>query len=369
MRAYIKYGTFHELCEDYINRHGNVRDLVVQYVTGEVTLSTHGDRNKERLWEAVARRPQFLLIDEVDVFFSKEFYGNIYRPLGKLIDPVITSFVKYVWAMKDNNDMGSFSAITKSQEYQAFVSVYPGWEDLMMECARSLLCDVKSFDKPEYEILEDRIGYKDSDGVSFNIRYGYKTLFAYLKEGTARPPRITKTTLESMIWLTIDCGSFSYAEIPKKFDGIVGVTGTLATLLPPELDLLERVYNIRTKTYVPSVYGENQLTFYGDSSQDCRIEPQASFFSVLRNEIGMRLNSLNGSPFKRAVLVFFENTTTLLEFYNSREFFGFREEAQILTESTSSSAKEGIIRSGVTKGKVTLLNRVPIERHGFLLLR
>ncbi len=34
-------------------------------------------------------RPKVLLIDEVDIFFSKDFYGNVYNPKACLKDPTI----------------------------------------------------------------------------------------------------------------------------------------------------------------------------------------------------------------------------------------------------------------------------------------
>lgn len=34
----------------------------------------------------------------------------------------------------------------------------------------------------EYEIRDDHIMYKDQDGLSSKLSYGFSTLFAYLKE-------------------------------------------------------------------------------------------------------------------------------------------------------------------------------------------
>ena len=44
---------------------------------------------------------QALLIDEVDVFFSDEFYGNEYRPLALLRHPAVSAFIIHAW---DNRD-------------------------------------------------------------------------------------------------------------------------------------------------------------------------------------------------------------------------------------------------------------------------
>ena len=57
---------------------------------------------------------------------------------------------------------------------------------------------------------------------------GYKTLFAYFKErerGT-----VTEANLAAAMGLHVKCGNFSYAEIPRYYDQILGVNGTLESL-------------------------------------------------------------------------------------------------------------------------------------------
>jgi hypothetical protein len=55
----------------------------------------------------------------------------------------------------------------------------------------------------------------------------------------------------------VKCGYYSYAEIPKDFAMILGVTGTLKTLSDPEKDIVENEYKILKKTFTPSVFGMN----------------------------------------------------------------------------------------------------------------
>ena len=49
------------------------------------------------------QRPRILLIDEVDVFFSKDFYGNVYLPQASLTDPTIEKLIKFIWENRDSN--------------------------------------------------------------------------------------------------------------------------------------------------------------------------------------------------------------------------------------------------------------------------
>lgn len=55
----------------------------------------------------------------------------------------------------------------------------------------------------------------------------------------------------------MNCGEFSYSEIPKYYTMILGVTGTLEQLSAPEKNIIEDVYNITNSTYSPSVYGSS----------------------------------------------------------------------------------------------------------------
>ena len=44
---------------------------------------------------------QVLLIDEVDVFFSDDFFGNEYRPLASLRHPAVSTFMKFLWEERE----------------------------------------------------------------------------------------------------------------------------------------------------------------------------------------------------------------------------------------------------------------------------
>jgi hypothetical protein len=56
------------------------------------------------------------------------------------------------------------------------------------------------------------------------------------------------------ISLNLYSGSFSYAEIPKMFKNIIGVTGTLRTLSKYENKIIKDVYKINQNTFIPSIY-------------------------------------------------------------------------------------------------------------------
>jgi hypothetical protein len=93
---FIKYGTFNKLCESFINKDGDIRNIVLSFIKGENIPIDKEQRT---------RRPDILLIDEIDVIFTKEFYGNTYNPKASLVfnkDNVntkeINSLIKYIYS-------------------------------------------------------------------------------------------------------------------------------------------------------------------------------------------------------------------------------------------------------------------------------
>jgi hypothetical protein len=59
----------------------------------------HYDRSKVNK----NKRLKILLIDEVDVFFSKEFYGNVYMPQAEIREAKVKSLTDYIWRTRASN--------------------------------------------------------------------------------------------------------------------------------------------------------------------------------------------------------------------------------------------------------------------------
>ncbi|CAF4739828.1 unnamed protein product, partial [Rotaria sp. Silwood2] len=91
---YIHYGTFNELCEEIINEDGEIRQIIEQII------------------------PQNL--NEVDIFFSPEFYGNLYTPVASLRDPTITALVYLIWNQR--NSKMNINQVKNTAEYQACIN-------------------------------------------------------------------------------------------------------------------------------------------------------------------------------------------------------------------------------------------------------
>ena len=64
---YVTYGTFAKISEKLINKSCDIRKKTIDLFNGN--LNNNSSNQNHNL------RPKLLLIDEVDVFFSENFYG------------------------------------------------------------------------------------------------------------------------------------------------------------------------------------------------------------------------------------------------------------------------------------------------------
>lgn len=152
----------------------------------------------------------------------------------------------------------------------------------------NMISDLQSFEKHDYKVIDGKIAYMELDDVTFKKRYGYKTAFAYLKEHFSGS--INLAVMEANLYMTIQCGRFSYAEIPKLYHSIMGVTGTLSTLSECEKKLLQDDISIEKMVFMPSIFGPNQLQFAGNSPNDVKIvSSESAHYLEIVNEIKKRL--------------------------------------------------------------------------------
>lgn len=338
---YIHYGTFNKLCESMINENGNIRDKVEQFISK--------DSNAIGVQKEPIKRPKILLIDEVDVFFSRDFYGNVYTPSACLKDPTITALINLIWQQRKSKL--TLKTIENTSEYQACSNRFANWKLLITEAVKDLLFDVQNFESHDYVVKQDRIGYIEQDNVVYNVTYGYKTLFAYYCEhdkGT-----ISQASLDENIGITIKCGSFSYAEMPLKFAYIMGVTGTLKTLSEPEKQVIRNYYNIKKNTFTPSVFGDNRLRFV--EKDDIKLENEANYFNQTAQEITHQL--LGRQTEKRAVIVVLESIQKLKEFYQSKALESIKSSVSCLTEEASPQEKSHLVQRATISGQITLITR------------
>ncbi|ETO01748.1 hypothetical protein RFI_35691, partial [Reticulomyxa filosa] len=168
------------------------------------------DDEKKSVETPRVTRARVLLIDEVDVFFNKEFYGSCYSPAATLRHVAINKLIDYIW--ENRKSFLRLGVVQQSNEYKACCNALKGWDALLNEAIKNMLNDVRTFESHGYQVKQDSICY--------NVRYGYKTLFAYYHEHEQK--KISDESFKNNISLSFRIGNFSYAEIPKTFYCIMG---------------------------------------------------------------------------------------------------------------------------------------------------
>ena len=211
-----------------------------------------------------------------------------------------------------------------------------------------MINSLKNFKPSTHIVQNDRIAYIEGESIVSNVVRGYDTIWAYYHENEKN--NISSVSLEANVGISINCGTFSYAEMPHYFSFIAGVSGTLETLTEGDKNILKKVYKISKTTIMPSVFGKNNRNY--DSTNHVIFENETDYFMKIRNEIDTICNA------GRAILVFFNYEEKLTEFYNSPNLADLRSQVQVLTEKVAVTDRDHLIKRSATQGTVTLLTKM-----------
>lgn len=131
IKEYINYGTFNKLCEGFINREGDLRKIIKDlFLTG---------KNTDKL-NIQSNRPEILLIDEVDVFFSTNFYGMLYTPSASIKNESLDNLFNFIWS-KSKETSVTMQMVLSSSEYKECVKKFKKWEKLIEEVVKDMIYD------------------------------------------------------------------------------------------------------------------------------------------------------------------------------------------------------------------------------------
>lgn len=362
VKNYIHYGTFSELCEDEINCNGDLRTQVHQM------LFPHAELNSTLRDTPKNDRQRILLIDEVDVFFRKDFFGNEYTPAAKITSESVRKLVGHIWhARKVLGQFVSLDSVKLTPEYAACAAEFTTTMNIVDEAIKEMIGCLEDFANPKYVVQENRIGYMQDQGVNFNTFYGYKTMWAHFE--AASMTSITPESRDANTALLVQCGRFSYAEIPKSFISIIGVTGTLASLSPIELEIL-KFYKIERKTFAPSMYPEgagaqtrewlqespNHLKIVFETPTDTPDTHREELFQVICTELKDYLNPSGDLP-AGAALVFFENEEVQQQFSKYPPVVERFDQIRVFSEKDDNQLKDAWVREATTSGQLSLIPR------------
>jgi hypothetical protein len=271
-----------------------------------------------------------------------------------LKEPEVAIILRQIWeAHKRGGRRLRLAAIKVSNEYKTLSMKIPGYEFALDNEISLMLDQVRHVDdEPSYHLDQDsdKIGYKIQDAISYKVTYGYRTIFAYLKEADDGNLKDKDNTLSRVLTMPISCGQFSYANIkPKR---ILGVSGTLEVMSDYEKNVLQK-YGVSQYLYVPSVYGHSNFCF--DKGGDgVSIEKGISdFFQKITEEI-----SRVATKQKRAVIVFFDDSKRLNAYTSSAFYRKLGRKKEILTENKNANEKAFIISKAATAGQITICTAV-----------
>jgi len=292
---------------------------------------------------------EILLVDEVDVFFGAEFYGKTYNQVIEFKEPEVTTILKRIWdAHSKGGHRLRLNDVKAMSHYKRLLAKMALFGYLLDNEINLMLNQVKRVDDVPYFLDEnDRIGYKVMDSISYNVTFGYATIFAYLKE--ADNLKNKEAALSRALVMPISCGQFSYANIsPSR---IMGVSGTLAAIGEYEKDVLSG-YGLNKYIFVPSVYGESNFHFDKAGDGIYFESSQSNFYHKISAEIKAATKA------KRAVIVFFRDRTKLNEFVGTPTYRQLGRHKSLLTEDMRPHEKDFIINKAATAGQITLSTAV-----------
>ena len=352
----VHYGTFQQLSERLINADGDVRAMTLDVILGskEARVAQVGARDR-------GAKRRILLVDEVDVFFSSSFYGETYDPVVPLRLGSIAELQKKAWSMRGGDVKLILPALQAMDAYKTLMREFVQVQKILEGQIKKMVRDLDAWkggggDEPyrAYKIIDGKIAYKSGVCYDPKISFGYVTLWTYFHEHERKC--VDDATLEEHLGLMINCGQFSYAEIPKRYSLILGVTGTLVPerkggphpLGSFEQEIIHDDYKIMGQTELPSVYGERSLTFR--ENEHVRVERTTEEFN---NAIGREVAKAREG---RAVLVFFESEAKMETWQASA--YGQRVDPSMMEVIKSDTMNITMkVRKATHSGQVTLLSR------------
>ena len=354
----VSYGTFQQLSERLIHDRGDVRAITEELIFGHVAASSKDGMGKKG---TVGKEKRILLVDEVDVFFSPSFYGETYDPAVSVKIGPIAEMQRKAWSMRAGDTKRILPALKSMEIYETVMREHSDVRAILEGQIAKMIRDLEAWknggpDEPyrAYKIIDGKVAYRRGVCYDPKMTFGYMTLWTYFDE--VEKKRVAEAVLEENLGLSIMCGRFSYAEIPTKYDLILGVTGTLVPeskngphpLGKFEREIIREDYKIARQTQLPSVFGEKKLIFR-ENEHVSVVKAEDEYNNLISIEVA---KSIEG----RAVLVFFESEAKLETWQSSS--YGQRVPAGTMEVIKSDTRNINMkVRRATHSGQVTLLSR------------
>ncbi|XP_077288893.1 uncharacterized protein LOC143913144 [Arctopsyche grandis] len=383
----ISYGTFYDMANKLIapvvnNTAYKLRDLVKRRVLDDVDNRTILNM-QSNITDTV------LLIDEVDVFFSPEFYGNTHNPCASIGMAAIADIQCEIWRMvtdmKENYDKCSIvenieeyiqhKNINKNKEFlkfEAFRSkskkyllIVDSGDDTMMEkkytnrtlfneeLSKMIYCAINVSTENENSYRTKKFKLDDSGNICFRRDNGiysgnlcsYENVFNYFR---LKKTNFNSNNFNNYGYLTVSTGRISYANLPKQYSCIFGVTGTLKSLNDYEKQTIQQIYNIKKTFSMPSVFGECNLKF-DEEADFVVLDTKQAWLDRIYSSVISQISK------ERSVLVFFDTDIEIDAFM--KEHGGKFDRLNVLTGNADADQVELLIEEAAISKTTTLATR------------
>lgn len=305
---------------------------------------------------------RLLLIDEVDVFFGKTFYGKTYSPLVHIDSKSIEQFMRHIWENKKRlcelSNQEAIEELQQTPQYASILTEYPNLDSFLPREVSKMLKALPAFfdskGKIEHQCIvkERKIGYLDkrTRGINFNVKVGYYTAFANLYYSEKGEVDLSVASSELCIGLT--GAEILYSEVVKFYQVMFGLTATLEGLSEGENQILND-YQFNIRSFVPSTFNKKELDNRGAEVKSGKREEE--YFQLIRKEIEAVIQD------NRASLVVFKNIEQLNLFENyltkQQKNISRYTTPEILHESLLDSEKSAVVGRAIAQFKTTLITR------------
>lgn len=111
IEQYVMYGTFAEVTEELFNSKDRELRTDIKEIMQNDKDCSDGFMKKIKGKFKEAPRKRTLLIDEVDVLFAKDFFGQYYTPSTSIKHSCIENLATYAWQQR--NDI-TYKKLTES---------------------------------------------------------------------------------------------------------------------------------------------------------------------------------------------------------------------------------------------------------------
>ena len=263
----VMYATYQDTCWSMLDSYGDRRKE--PYKFEELIDGVVNPKEQTKLTNAkpvLDGKNTVLLIDEVDVLFGP-MYGQCFNPVAVSTLDTFNELEGALWHAAKTQ--GTFSltagvvrpikATSKDKQLMDHLLFQQHIDELSagvlsaMNQKEKADFRLKQLDNDPYAVVQFKHESHGQEFWSSKAYKGYANAFHYLRL-CGEQGRKAYIGEQRCGYMRIDLGALSYAEVPKEFPCIFGVTGSLSTLPDKQREVLMESYRVSVFSFFPSFW-------------------------------------------------------------------------------------------------------------------